>query len=86
MTVLLAHDIERLCKTSEPMIEPFCTSRLRAASYQLTLGPDIHIGGEEQRLEPGKPVVLHPHQVWRWSARWKRCGFLNMSSPDGVSA
>ena len=63
MTVLLAHDIERLCKTSEPMIEPICTSRLRAASYQLTLGPDIHIGGEEQRLEPGKPVVLHPHQV-----------------------
>lgn len=63
MTVLLAHDIERLCKTAEPMIEPFDTSRLRAASYQLTLGPDIHIGGEEKRLEEGKHVVLEPHQM-----------------------
>ena len=63
MTVLLAHDIERLCTNGEPMIQPFCTSRLRAASYQLTLGPDIHIGGEHKRLTEGKPVVLPPHQV-----------------------
>ena len=63
MTVLLAHDIERLCKNAEPMITPFCTTRLRAASYQLTLGPDIHIGGQERRLNKDAPIILRPHQV-----------------------
>ena len=38
-------------------------ARLRPASYQLTLGPDIHIGGEERRLKKGERVILRPHQV-----------------------
>ena len=63
MTILLAHDIERLCETAEPMIAPFCSTRLRPASYQLTLGPDIHIGGEERRLKKGEKVILRAHQV-----------------------
>ena len=45
------------------MIAPFSSARLRPASYQLTLGPDIHIGGEERRLKKGERVILRPHQV-----------------------
>ena len=63
MTVLLADEIERKCTGAEPMIAPFSRARLRPASYQLTLGSDIHIGGEERRLKRDEQVILRPHQV-----------------------
>ena len=63
MTVLLADEIEKLCTHAEPMIAPFDSTRLRPASYQLTLGPDMHIGGQERRLKEGEQVILQPHQV-----------------------
>ena len=69
MTVLLADEIKKLCVDengsliSKPLIEPFCPSRLRAASYQLTLGDQIHVGGEPKRLKDSEEIVIEPHQV-----------------------
>lgn len=69
MTVLLADEINRLCvdengkPVEKPLIAPFCPSRLREASYQLTLGYEIHLGGEQRRLEPSEEITLPPHQV-----------------------
>ena len=69
MTVLLADEINKLCvdvngsTVENPLIEPFCPSRLRAASYQLTLGDEIHVGGEYHRLDELESITLDPHQV-----------------------
>ena len=64
MTVLLADEIKRLCEDpSQMMIDPFCPSQLRPASYQLTLGAEIHVGGEDKRLDQSDGIVLRPHQV-----------------------
>ena len=71
MVVLLADEIRKLCvdedetPVSEPLIAPFCPARLRPASYQLTLGDEIHIGGRQERIKYSKDnaVVLPPHQV-----------------------
>ena len=77
MTVLLADEINKLCvdesgnPVEKPLIEPFCPSRLRAASYQLTLGNEMHLGGEQRRLKPSEEIVLPPHQVAVVSTREK---------------
>ena len=69
MTVLLADEINRLCvdengaPVDDPLIKPFCPERLRPASYQLTLGDEIHVGGEVKYLSHSKGIVLEPHQV-----------------------
>ena len=63
MTVLLADEILRLCEIDTPMIEPFSPSQLRPASYQLTLGAEIHVGGEDKLLNQSDGIVLEPHQV-----------------------
>ena len=66
MTILLADEIKRLCDVedkSKAMIHPFCPSRLRPASYQLTLGEQIHVGGEDKRLDHVEGIILDPHQV-----------------------
>ena len=70
MTVLLADEIKKLCvdehgsTLEEPLIQPFCPQRLRAASYQLTLGDEIHVGGSKELLSHhSNGVVLKPHQV-----------------------
>ena len=70
MTVLLADEIKKLCvdeqgsPVKEPLIEPFCPQRLRAASYQLTLGDEIHVGGSNELLSHHpNGIVLNPHQV-----------------------
>ncbi len=63
MTVLLADEIKRLCESDTPMIEPFSPSQLRPASYQLTLGEQIHVGGESRPLVESESVTLAPHQV-----------------------
>ena len=46
MTVLLADEIKKRCESNAvpPMIDPFSASQLRPASYQLTLGHEIHLG------------------------------------------
>ena len=62
MTVLLADEIEVLCK-DKGMIVPYNSSRLRPASYQLTLGEEVHVGGEERRIDHINGFVLDPHQV-----------------------
>ena len=70
MAVLLADEIKKLCvdetgsSVEEPLIQPFCPRRLRAASYQLTLGDEVHIGGSKKLLSHHpNGVVLKPHQV-----------------------
>ena len=63
MTVLLADEIQALCKGSDPMITPFFASQLRPASYQLTLGREAHVGGKNKRIDIDKKIVLEPHQV-----------------------
>ena len=70
MTVLLADEIKKLCvhedgsPVEEPMIQPFCPRRLRAASYQLTLGDEVHVGGTKELLSHHpNGIVLRPHQV-----------------------
>lgn len=62
MTVLLADEIKRLCD-EEQMIQPFRPSQLRPASYQLTLGDEIHVGGEQRLLSRTQGIILEPHQV-----------------------
>ena len=66
MTVLLADEIKKLCDGTNghpPMIEPFCLSRLRPASYQLTLGEEAHVGGVHQRVDQSDGIMIEPHQV-----------------------
>ena len=69
MTVLLADEIHKLCvdengsPIDKPLIEPFHVSRLRPASYQLTLGDQAHVGGKHIQLDDRHPIVLEPHQV-----------------------
>ena len=65
MTVLLADEIKKRCEGNDvlPMIDPFRASQLRPASYQLTLGREIHLGGEHRRLDHSEGVILEPHQV-----------------------
>ncbi len=66
LETVLADEILRLCDVedkSKAMIDPFCPSRLRPASYQLTLGDEIHVGGEYHSLSKSGPVTLPPHQV-----------------------
>ena len=62
-SVLLADEIESYCLADPPMIEPFDPGRLRPASYQLTLGHELHIGGEHRILTEGSPLILQKHQV-----------------------
>ena len=70
MAVLLADEIKKLCvddngsSVEEPLIQPFCPRRLRAASYQLTLGDEVHVGGGKELLSHHpNGIVLRPHQV-----------------------
>ena len=66
--VLLADEI-RYFSTSEDipadqrLIDPFEPARLRAASYQLTLGNQVHVGGIHHLMLDTKPLILEPHQV-----------------------
>ena len=63
MTVLLADEIKSLCEGPERMIRPFRPEQLRPASYQLLLGREAHIGGEDKRVDIDKKIVIEPHQV-----------------------
>ena len=45
------------------LIDPFEPERLRAASYQLTLGNQVHVGGRHHVMQDSKPLILEPHQV-----------------------
>ena len=70
MTVLLADEIKKLCVNgngsaiTQPLIQPFCPEKLRAASYQLTLGDEVHVGGATELLSHHpNGIVLRPHQV-----------------------
>ena len=67
--VLLADEIRYFSTSNEiPMdhrlIEPFEPERLRPASYQLTLGNEVHVGGKPHVMSSSNPTVnLEPHQV-----------------------
>ncbi len=61
--VLLADEIDYYCRQNPPMVSPFEPSRLRPASYQLTLGKEAHIGGKPVQLDESRPTILEPHQV-----------------------
>jgi deoxycytidine triphosphate deaminase len=66
--VLLADKI-RYFSTSDDipagqrLIDPFEPARLRAASYQLTLGNQVHVGGIHHLMLDTKHLILEPHQV-----------------------
>ena len=66
--VLLADEI-RFYSTSpdilpaQRLVDPFEAGRLRPASYQLTLGEHVHVGGREEFLDRSKAFILEPHQV-----------------------
>ena len=45
------------------LIDPFEPERLRAASYQLTLGNQVHVGGRHHVMQDSKPLILEAHQV-----------------------
>ena len=66
--VLLADEIRYFstCNEIPPgqrLIEPFEPKRLRPASYQLTLGNQVHVGGKHHVLSSSSPLILEPHQV-----------------------
>ena len=66
--VLLADEINFFCTSPDisplqRMIDPFEPERLRPASYQLTLGREVHVGGQQKVLHDSEPLVLEPHQV-----------------------
>ena len=66
--ILLADEI-RFYSTSpdippaQRLVDPFEARRLRPASYQLTLGEDVHVGGRTEFLDRSRPFILEPHQV-----------------------
>lgn len=45
------------------LIDPFEPDKLRPASYQLTLGKEVHIGGRHHVFRDSEPLILRPHQV-----------------------
>ena len=66
--VLLSDEIEYYASSSDipdgfHLLEPFELGRLRPASYQLTLGRKVHVGGQERLLLDSEPLILKPHQV-----------------------
>ena len=66
--VLLADEIEYYASSSDipdglHLIEPFELEQLRPASYQLTLGRQVHVGGQHHFLHDSEPLILQPHQV-----------------------
>lgn len=62
-SALLADEIEAYCLADPPMIEPYEPGRLRPASYQLTLGRELHLGGQHRILTKKEPLILEKHQV-----------------------
>ena len=67
--VLLADEIKYFSTSDEipidqRLIDPFEPKRLRPASYQLTLGNQVHVGGKHHLMSGSNPaVILKPHQV-----------------------
>ena len=67
--VLLADEIRYFSTSDEipvyqRLIDPFEPERLRPASYQLTLGNQVHVGGKHHLMSVSNPTVnLEPHQV-----------------------
>ena len=66
--VLLADEIRYFSMSDDipagqRLIDPFEPERLRSASYQLTLGNQVHVGGRHRLMLDSKPLILEPHQV-----------------------
>ena len=66
--VLLADEIKFFSMSDDVprekrLIDPFEPKRLRPASYQLTLGDQVHVGGKHQIVSASSPLILEPHQV-----------------------
>ena len=66
--VLLADEIRYFCTSDDIpqnqwLVDPFEPERLRPASYQLTLGNQVHLGGRHQLVTDDSPLILDPHQV-----------------------
>ena len=66
--VLLADEIRYFSTSNDipadqRLIDPFEPERLRPASYQLTLGNQVHVGGKHHLMPDSKPLILKPHQV-----------------------
>lgn len=63
--VLLSDEIEHYA-TTHKMIDPFDRSKLRAASYELTVGDEYSIGGETRKLHDesgGNEIRIPPFEV-----------------------
>ena len=66
--VLLANEIRYFSMSDDipqdkRLIDPFEPDRLRPASYQLTLGDQVHVGGKHQIVSGSSPLILERHQV-----------------------
>ena len=65
--VLLADEIRYFSASDDipagqRLIDPFEPERLWSASYQFTLGNQVHVGGIHRRMLDSKPLILEPHQ------------------------
>lgn len=65
--VLLSDEIEyystRSAQVPHPLIEPFASGQLKAASYRLSLGRRAHLGGKLVIVSEDRPLEIPPHQV-----------------------
>lgn len=62
--VLLKNEIEYYASLAPPLIEPFDSENLKAASYMLSLGSECRVGGETRHLSEQSPkLVIKPHDL-----------------------
>jgi deoxycytidine triphosphate deaminase len=62
--VLLDDEITYYCtQATPPLIAPFDRRQLKPARYQLRLGGQARINGENRAITPQQPLVIKPHQV-----------------------
>jgi hypothetical protein len=62
--VLLDDEITYYCtEVTPPLIASFDPRQLKPARYQLRLGGDARVNGENRAITPQQPLVIKPHQV-----------------------
>jgi deoxycytidine triphosphate deaminase len=63
-SVLTSDEIDRHCSEIQPpLIDPYDAKLLKPARYQLRLGPEARVGGEDKMIDKDHPLVIPPHQV-----------------------
>src|SRR5205814_756245 len=63
-SVLTSDEIDRHCtEIKPPLLDPYDARLLKPARYQLRLGPEARVGGEDKIIDKDHPLVIPPHQV-----------------------